>query len=259
MYIWKFWRDTRRGVFIYLGLLVVGAALWLGAMHRATHSRSIHVDPASVWMMEVGITFALAYLCALVMAFVTGNNNVGSDIGKGTGDFLLTRPRSRSYFVWTGWMAGIVELTALILATIAVVFGLGVLVTGAAWRHVPSPFHFAVGEGSQSGSLDVPLMFAMIMLTAAVIYGLTYFMSVLLRSGQRGVVWSIAVLFAYSIGSALLKQFAGVELPSLNFANPGANVSHAWYLTPNVQMIGWTLLSIAFPFAAQMSLDRADI
>jgi ABC-type transport system involved in multi-copper enzyme maturation permease subunit len=259
MHVWKFWRDTRRGVFIYLALLAGSTVLWLTGMRKANRIGNIHGDPATLRMMEVGITFALAYLCALAMAFVIGNNSVGSDIGKGTGDFLLSRPRSHAYFVWAGWVAGIVELAVLILITIVFVFGLDVLVTGAAWRNIPSPLHFTIANNAQAARLDVPLMLATVVLTAAVIYGLTYFMTVVLRSGQRGVVWSNAILFGYSIGGGLLKQFAGIELPSLSFANPGANASHAWYLAPNAQITWWTLLSIAFPFGAQISLDRADI
>lgn len=258
MYLWKFWRDTRRGVFVYLGLLAVGAAFWVAGMYKMNHAGHITDQFGFPWVIEVGVTFAFAYLCALVMAFVTGNNNVGSDIGKGTGDFLLTRPRSRAYFVWTGWVAGLAELAALILISIIVVFALSVFMMGAAWRRVASPFHFAPPGNGQSGALDVPLMIATIVLTAAVVYGLTYFLSVALRNGQRGVVWSIAILFAYSILSAVLKQFAGITLPSVNLADAASHEPSAWYLAPSVQIIGWTLLSFAFPFAAQMSLDRAD-
>lgn len=259
MYLWKFWRDTRRGVFIYLASLAGGAVLWLLGLHKAMQPGGVSGGPGMVWMMEVGVTFAFAYFCALVMAFVTGNNNVGSDIGKGTGDFLITRPRSRAYFVWTAWIAGVVELAALIFTTIVVVFATNVLVTGAVWRQVTSPLHSAIADKGQSGALDVPLMLATIALTAAVVYSLTYFLSVVLRSGQRGVVWSIAILFGYSIGSALLKQFAGITLPSVNLAEAASHAPTAWYLAPTVQIIGWTLLSIAFPVAAQISLDRADI
>lgn len=259
MYLWKFWRDTRRCVFIYLGLLVLGAIVWLAAMAHANRIGHIAGDPGVLWMMEVGLTFALSYMCALIMAFVIGNNNVGSDIGKGAGDFLLTRPRHRRFFVWAGWIGGIVELVSLILITMVIVFGLGVVVTGAVWRQVSSPLHYTMADKGQSAVLNVPLMLATIVLTAAVIYGLTYFMSVILRSGQKGVVWSIAILFGYSIGSALLKQFAGITLPSLSFADMHSAASQAWYLAPHIQIIGWSVLALAFPIAAQISLDRADV
>lgn len=259
MYLWKFWRDTRRGVFIYLVLLVVGAVLWLAGMYKMNRVANITDQPGSVWMLQVGGTFAFGYLCALVMAFVTGHNSVGDDIGKGTGDFLLTRPRSRGYFVWTAWIAGIAEMAALILTTVFVVFALSVLMMGAAWRHVASPLHFTPLGNGQSGILDMPLMVATIVLTAVVVYSLTYFLSVASRSGQRGILGSIAILFAYSILSAVLKQFAGITLPSVNLADAASHGSEAWYLAPSIQIIGWMVLSIAFPFAAQMSLDRADI
>jgi len=257
MYFWKFWRDTRRGVFIYLGLLLLGAILWLAGMYRANRFGHISGDATVLWMLEIGVTFAVSYMCALVMAFITGNNNVGADIGKSTGDFLLTRPRSRAYFVWAGWAAGIAELFALITFTAAFVFVLCVWAVGPVWRQVKSPAHFSIADSG--GVMDLWLMVATVLLTAAVIYGLTNFMSVMLRSGHRGVVWSIAILFGYSIGSALLKQFAGITLPSLSFADMASHPPQAWYLAPGVQIVGWSLLSLAFPFAAQISLDRVDI
>jgi ABC-type transport system involved in multi-copper enzyme maturation permease subunit len=259
MYLWKFWRDTRRGAFIYVGLLFVGAAIWLASMLHANRIGHISGDPGTLWMMDVGLMFAFSYMCALIMAFVVGNNNVGSDIGNGTGDFLLTRPRSRSYFVWTAWIAGIVELLGLILFTGVFVFGLSVLAAGPVWRHVSSPLHFSMSDKGESAILSVPLMLVTVILTAAVIYGLTYFLSVVLRSGQRGVVCSIAILFAYSITTSLLKQFAGISLPSLNFTESSLHSSGVSHLAPWVQMAGWTLLALAFPFTAQITLDRTDI
>jgi ABC-type transport system involved in multi-copper enzyme maturation permease subunit len=259
MYFWKYWCDTRRGVYIYLGLLIFFAVVWVASMYGYNRVGHIHGDPANLWMMELGVAFALSYLCALVMGFATGSNSVGSDIGKGTGDFLLTRPRSRRYFVWAGWVAGIVELLGLIIFTTVFVFALNVWAIGPVWRQVSSAGHFAIGDKGQSAILDLPLMFAMVVLTAAVIYGLTYFMGVLLRGGQRGVIWSVALMFGYSIIGSLLKQFAGVNLPSLSLADMAPHPVQHWYLEPRIQITGWSVLALAFPFAAQVVLERSDI
>jgi hypothetical protein len=107
--------------------------------------------------------------------------------------------------------------------------------------------------------MDVALMLATIVLTAAVIYGLTYFMGVLLRGGQKGVIWTLAVMFGYSIISSLLRQFAGITLPSLNLADLASHPAEHWYLEPRIQIAGWSVLALAFPFAAQVVLERTDI
>ncbi|HXW57651.1 MAG TPA: hypothetical protein VEJ67_18005 [Candidatus Cybelea sp.] len=251
MYFWKYWRDTRRGVFVYLGLLVLLAILWLYSMYRANRLGHMGGDARTLWIMELGVTFGLTYLCAVVMSFVAGSHNVGADIGKGTGDFLLSRPRSRKYFVWAGWMAGVCELLGLLVFTALFVFALNVGLFGPVWRQLPSPAHVR--------GLDLPLMGGTLVLTAGLVYGLTFFLGVLWRSGQRGVIWSVAILFAYSVLSALLRQFEGISLPTPNLVELTSYPAGPWYLGLRIEIIGWTLLSLAFPFAAQLVLDRSDV
>lgn len=255
MYIWKFWRDTRRGVFVYVGLVLAFAAIWLVEMYRANRIHNIIDGPATIWAMDLGIAFALSYLCALVMGFTTGTHSAGADIGHGTGDFLLTRPRSRRYFVWTGWIAGIGELFALIAFTALLVFVVATFIAGPVWRLVPDPAHFP----ANGQSLNISLALATIMLTAAVVFGLTYFLTFVFRSGQRAVISSLAVLFGYSIGSSLLKLWAGISLPSLNFVRTSLNPNLPWYQTEQFHVLGWSMVAMVFPLAAQLIFERRDI
>jgi ABC-type transport system involved in multi-copper enzyme maturation permease subunit len=254
VYLWKYWRDTRRGVYIYLGLLILFALVWLIGMYRANRIHHIYGDPVMTWTMMVGIAFSLTFLCALVMGFANGSTSVGSDMSKGTSDFLLTRPRPRRHFVWVGWAPGIGELFALIAFTAVLVFAGMTFATGPVWRQLSSPMRFGVDKGV----LDLWLMVAMVLLTAAVIYGLAYFLGILLRSGQRGLIASLAIVFAYSMVGGLLKQWAGISLPSLNFAGH-PDIVAPWYMTPRVEIIIWAIVGLAFPFAAQIALDRADV
>ena len=255
MYYWKYWRDTRRGVFVYLGLLAVFAVIWLAGMYRANRIHNIADDPATLWAMVLGITVALCYLCALVMGFVTGSNSVGADIGNGTGDFLLTRPRSKRYFIWAGWLAGITELFALIGLTGLIVFSAAFLASRPDLRHVSFAPESQVNDAASVFLNGV----ATIALTAAIIFGLTYFLTVLFRSGQRGVIASLAILFGYSIGSSLLENWAGITLPRLNFLHGNSDANFHWYQAARFQIPCWTLFSLAFPVAAQINIERRDI
>jgi ABC-type transport system involved in multi-copper enzyme maturation permease subunit len=256
MYFWKYWRDTRRGVFIYIGLLVSFAAVWLIGMYRVNRIDHIGGDAAINWAMDLGVAFALSYMCALVMGLTTGTNSAGADIGRGTGDFLLTRPRSRRYFVWAGWVTGIVELFGLISFTALLSLAGTTFATGPVWRQSSDPGHFQF-DGQQI--LNLPLILAMVLLTAAVIFGLTYFCTILFRSGQRGLISSLAVLFGYSIGSSLLKDWARISLPSLNFDHASLGPNSPWYQAAQLHVIGWTLVALAFPLAAQVIFERRDI
>jgi ABC-type transport system involved in multi-copper enzyme maturation permease subunit len=256
MYFWKYWRDTRRGVFVYLGVLIVFAAFWLFQMSRPDTRQKLGGDPTMLWAMDVSITIGLSYLCALVMGFTTGSNSAGADIGNGTGDFLLTRPRPRKYFVWAGWIAGIAEIFALIAFTALAVFASATWATGPVWRQISDPSHFGFDDQHIA---HLPLVFAMVLLTAAVVFGLTYSLTIFFRNGQRGVIVSLAILFGYSIGSSILKAWAGISLPTLNLDNSSFGPNSPWYQSPLLHIVGWTLVALAFPVAAQVIFERKDV
>lgn len=253
MYLWKYWRDTRRGVFVYLGVLVWVMLFWLYGLHRADRIHKIGGDALILWSMMVGVTFAFVYLCAIVMGFVTAGSNVGADFAKGTAEFLLTRPRPRRSFVWAGWAAGIVELYGLMAITGLLVMGATAFAVGPVWRKLPSPFRFQVDPEV----MDVPKMMVAVALTAALVFGLTYFMSVLLKSSQRGVIGSLGIFVGYLGVNAILKVLWGYSLPTVE--GIAHTNSAALGSSPLFAITGWALLSLAFPFAAQAVLDRVDV
>jgi ABC-type transport system involved in multi-copper enzyme maturation permease subunit len=254
MYAWKCWRDTRRSFLIYLILLAVaGGTVWLTGVFVSRGAKEVLGSPEKLWAMCVGMAFILSYLCAAVMAFVIGSHNIGSDIGSGTAEFLLTRPRTFRYFVWTGWAVGLAQV--LLLAILSGFVGLVMFVfeVGPIWRRLPAPMHTVV-EGH---ILDVPVLLVIVVLTSIVMYSLAYFMTVILRNGRRSLVASFAVLLGYSIFSAVLRSYAGVSLPSLtSFTNDGRQIVplHA-LITP---IVGWVLFALAFPFVSQVVLERYD-
>jgi ABC-type transport system involved in multi-copper enzyme maturation permease subunit len=236
VYLWKCWRDTRSGVYIYLSLLIFFAALRVIWLYRAYGIGHISGDAAQLWEEALVTMFILSHLCATIMAFANGTINAGADIGNGTGDFLLTRPCSRRYVVWVGWAVGFAEVIGLASITVLVALGILTLAEGPVWRSVPPATRLEVMQ------MNVALLVATLLLTAAVIYGLTYFLTILLRSGKLGLLTSLIVVFGYLVAK-LLAQWAHIELP----------------LTPHVKIIGWTILALAFPFASQIVLDRGDV
>jgi hypothetical protein len=256
MYFWKYWRDTRRGVFVYLGVLAVFATFWLFKMSHPDTVHKLGGDPSTLWAMDVGMIIGLSYLCALVMGFTTGANSAGADIGNGTGDFLLTRPRPRSYFIWDGWIAGIAEIFTLIGITALTVLASTTLATGPVWRQISTPGHFSFDD---QHTIHVPLVLGIVFVTAAVVFSLTYSSTVFFRSGQRGVIAGLAILFGYSIGSSILKAWVGISLPSLNLDDSSFGLNSPWYHAPLLHILGWALLAFAFPVAAQLIFDRRDV
>lgn len=252
MYLWQYWRDTRRPVYIYLGALLLFVLIWLAGM---IHANLIHHISGRLWESTVAITFAATLLCALVMTFVLGNNNVGSDIQKGTGDFLLTRPRPRHYFVWAGWAAGMAEILVLMTISAVVALGCSTLAVGPAlWQQA----RWTIRLNSDALLTSVPIFAIKLVLLAAVVFGLTYFLTVLFKNAARGVVTSLAIVFGYYAMSEVLKQWAGISLPALDFAQHAVTLA-PWYLAPRVEIPFWTIVALAFPFGAQVALNRSDI
>jgi ABC-type transport system involved in multi-copper enzyme maturation permease subunit len=254
VYFWKYWHDTRRSIYVYLVVLFLCSVIWLFGMHHARRIGASSADAEAIWGTVVGVAWMVSSSCALVMGLVLGTKNAGTEIQKGTADFLLTRPRSRQYFIWAGWTAGMIEVVALIVITAAVVLADAAFATGAVWRVLPSAIRFQ----AQGQTMDVSLMAAAVLLAGAVVFGLTSFLTVVLRGVQRGVLSSLAIMFGYSTAREVLKQLIGISLPNMNFIrHPGVTVP--WYLGPRVEIIGWAILALAFPFAAQIVLTRADI
>jgi hypothetical protein len=52
--------------------------------------------------------------------------------------------------------------------------------------------------------------------------------------------------------------WAGISLPALDFAQHAVTLV-PWYLAPRVEIPFWTILALAFPFGAQVALNRSDI
>ncbi|MGH9604854.1 MAG: hypothetical protein ACRD3N_04055 [Terracidiphilus sp.] len=255
MYLWQYWRDTRRPIYIYLGSLFLFVLIWAIGMTSMPTAYTVNGSAENLWEIAVVMTFTVTLLCALIMTFVLGNNNVGSEIQKGTGDFLLTRPQPRHYFVWAGWAAGMVEIVALMAISAAVALGCMTIAAGPAlWRQA----RWTARLNTQGPITSVTLIAMNLVLLAAVIFGLTYFLTVLFKNAARGVVTSMAIVFGYYAMSEVLRLWAGISLPAFNFAQHAVTVV-PWYLAPRVEIPFWTILAIAFPFGAQVALNRSDI
>ncbi len=141
--------------------------------------------------------------------------------------------------------------------TISAVVALGCMtlaVGPALWRQA----RWTIQLNTQGSIASVPLTAVKLVLMAAVIFGLTYFLTVLFKNASRGVVTSLAIVFGYCAMSVALKQWAGISLPALDFAQHAGTLV-PWYLASRVEISFWTSLALAFPFGAQVALNRSDI
>lgn len=274
MYFWKCWRDTRRAFSIYLILAVAGTLLWFIGMSHGLLRASVGAAPEeALWFLVVSGGLALGLPFAAMMGLGLGSSSVGTEIGGEGGDFLMTRPRSRKYFVWAGWTVGLAEIVVLLCVVTLVALAVLYYEGGPIWRYMPVATHFGSASHSSIGGeagavslllavVDIPLLLMSVVITATVVHGLTYFMSVLTRSGRRAVTYSLALILAFWTSANLLNHWEHVSLPNIakiSLYRMSLQGPPPWYLAPQLELIGWVLFALALPVAAQLVLERSDI
>jgi len=152
--------------------------------------------------------------------------------------FLFTKPRSRAYFVWVGWVVGCIEVLA-----IAVVNLLAGGVTLAFYSR--GPFWSAL-FGALKG-FDVVGM----SIYGAFVYGQTYSLTAVLRNGLRGLGASLgATTGLWAFAAALWARWR-VHLP----IPPDRIGSLPMAVSDGV----WILVALLYVFGAQLHVERAEI
>ncbi len=269
MYLWKCWRDTRLSFFIYLTLSVAAALLWLVGANPHTHKIAMKASPSeTLWLLFVVGAVIFGAIFAGAIGITLGSRNIGADLATGSAEFLLTRPRSRQYFVWAGWTVGVVEILTLLGVTALVALAALYFQGGPVWHQIPA------GIGAEpldrtSAAPDLgrllfsvvrfPLLIASAVLTTMVMYGLTYLLTVLTRSGQRAIAYTFAIVLSYSMIGSVLARWIGVSLPVLTFYLVDPHARQSWHLSPMFQLVLWSICAIAFPLAAQFVLEKAEM
>jgi ABC-type transport system involved in multi-copper enzyme maturation permease subunit len=186
-----------------------------------------------------GVASLFTLLCGLVM----GASGPGEEFKERTADFLLVRPRRRSYWIWTGWFVGVLELSAMVFLAGATTFGTLIYLTGhvQTWRPLATAVPLAIG--------------------GAVAYGLTYFMTVVARNGQQGLTYGFGIFFINLLLPAAAIYYRNFHPPSvlefmLGACKWVAGTSRAF---PTGSLVLWIAVALAFPFAAQLLLERAEV
>src|SRR5512140_3312309 len=143
MYFWKCWRDTRARFFV---MVLVGAAVAIG-IGQGDHlewARQLNayrgLPPPEVvrtfWLAAIESLLTLGGFFAVMTGTLLGVGGIGEEFERGTALFLLSRARSRRYFVWTSALLG--SLQALAFAGLFVLSAFGSLLhlTGhvGSWR-----------------------------------------------------------------------------------------------------------------------------
>jgi hypothetical protein len=255
MYLWKYWRESRIAFCVSVACIVILFAMVLGEPTLSTNG-------GPPFAMLTGI-FAIALLIqAFPLAFVAwlfGSYGVGRDLGEKSGAYLFTRPATRRSFVWRDWSYGAAQLLIIVVLLNAVV-GLQIyriLLAGG------DPLHgkLLLASGPVSLVALVALNCVAAFLLAALVFGLSYFSTVLVKHG-KGVMLAVGIMLGYFILGAVVNHY----WPSITFPSPiltefGPSDAGQPQLADHLGAFVALRAAVAllFPFAAQLVLEKSDL
>jgi ABC-type transport system involved in multi-copper enzyme maturation permease subunit len=248
MYAWKCWRDSRARVIVSLialpVLCVFVTYINVRFIKDAAFAHAFRPDVAHAWANTSAFVLGgCASLFTLIWALFLGASSLGEEFKEKTAEFLLVRPRQRCYWVWMGWSVGVVELSGTAFATVVATFGALAYLTGQvpSWRPLAIALPLALG--------------------GAVVYGLTCFMTIVARSGQQGLSYGLGILFIHLILPIAVSYYWKIDVPSVLGFMIGAS---KWIVGiartfPFGSLVLWIAIALAFPFASQLLLERAEV
>ena len=247
MYIWKCWRDSRSRLIVSVIALLALCVFFTYMQVKFAFGMIGAGPPSSVshtWSHATSFVLGgVASLFTLLSGLVMGASSLGEEFKERTADFLLVRPRRRSYWVWTGWSVGVLELSVMVFLTAATTFGTLTYLTGhvQTWRPLATAVPLALG--------------------GAVAYGLTYFMTLVARNGQQGLTYGFGIFFINLLLPAAAIYYPNLHPPSVLEFMLGACqwVAGAPRAFPSGSLVLWTAIALALPFAAQLLLERAEV
>jgi hypothetical protein len=157
---------------------------------------------------------------------------------KRTADFLLTRPRSRRYFLWASWAVGAAEMVFLVVV--------GHLAQLS--RKSPNPF-------AESSVLLRSLVVQSVI--ALVFFSVTYLMTTLALNSRNGTSLAVLTVIAYLGLHLWLRLWYDVVIPtpwdSLGRAGRGEMP------LPILGVAGWLTVCVVFVLVAQFRIERTEV
>jgi hypothetical protein len=228
MYFWKCWRDT--GSFFIVFLIIAAAIMPVAAL--------VCVGTGLLESFGSEAFRSTFEIITLLVALALGALGASEEFAGSTVDFLFTKPRSRAYFVWTGWSVGCAQLLAVDIVNLA---------AGAATlsHHGKNPFHSVL-----FGSVTAPQL-AGVLILGLYVYCLTYSLTIVLRNGLRGLGASMAIVFGVPFFAIAVRWRWKINLPVPAVPMEG--------LSPLASNFIWMLVALLFVLAAQLIVERTEI
>jgi len=184
-------------------------------------------------MEQVAVVGGLAlYFIGLML----GASGLGEEIERGTAVFLLTRPRSRGYFLWSFWLACGLEL--LVVTAVTMLSGYATL------------FYMTRRAGPWNFLLIAPIL----MITGLLAVGLAHLLTIASRRGKNAVAGGLAFSVSYLFASAVLGHSYHVVIPS-----PLKMYTLDWSAALAGSMAEWLVTAVAFMALSHLIVTRMEV
>lgn len=255
MYLWKYWRETRVAFCVSLACIALLCVLVLREPAFTSNGGPPFSNLAGIFPVTLIIqAFPVAFI-----AWLLGSYGAGRDLGEKSGSYLFTRPATRRSFVWRDWGYGAAELLAIVVL-LNIVIGLQIYRVLLA---MGDPLHgkLFLASGPISLAALVGLNCVAAFLLAALIFGLSYFSTVLVKN-SKGVMLAAGIVLGYFILGAVLKHYwPSISLPSPIPPEFGESASNLPQLADHlgISLLIRAAVVLLFPFAAQLVLEKTDI
>jgi ABC-type transport system involved in multi-copper enzyme maturation permease subunit len=252
MYYWKIWRETR---ILFFALLIcggcVGFAVWAQVKWLVVGGDLL----SDIWARGMEQTLMVGGAVLYFLGLMIGSAGLGEEMERGTAVFLLSRPRSRGYFVWSFWAACCFELLA--FTTVTLLAGYGTL------------FYLT----RRAGPWNFLLLGPTIMITGLLAVGLAFLLTIGSRRSKNAVAGGLAFTFTYLAAAfvcAVLshRHIVHIVLPtplsmySLDWTSAlvgTTTYSLAWNAGLAGTMLAWLAVAVAFVAIAHLIVTRMDV
>ncbi len=248
MYVWKLWRDSRTRFLVCLiaGLLWAGAAVYLKQTLYVRSSVALDALKHNVRIQQAAWTdinvdlFPSLTAMGVLIALCLCETGLARDFALGQGEFVLTRPRRRRYFAWTGWLFGAGQIFLTMALMLLCGFGLLFYLSGVVlnWR-----------------ALALPIL---LLPSILLLYGIGYALAVS-TNGRNGAITAFGVLLLYFFVVPAFYFYWHVALPRWWFSSLPDWAIRGQGSFPAVALVGWIAFALVFPLLTQWKLERKEV
>ena len=247
MYHRKIWRENRvRFVALLILGLVTGVSVRpqvrLDALADYQVGQVFTVEVASrLWGHGMDLLRMVGGVTLYCIGLIVGAGGLGEEMERGSATFLLSRPRSRGYFVWSFWLACVLELTAFALLT---------MLSGYA-----TLFYLIRRPGPSSFLLLAPIL----MITGLLGVGLASLLATGSRSGKNAAAGGLAFTMAYLAMAFAADYYHKHHSISFRLPTPLDLDIGNWNAAFAGTMLGWLALSVVLVAVSHWIVMRMEV